>query len=714
MHTTQSVLLTMGLDAASAHPELVVDTKNIWNSMKRNFDTVAARRAFGRSDVLALAHLSKAMGRLAQKGIYLPMTKEMLEGEIRATADISGMQNADHEIGRLSLTPMGEFSYQRKEIAEGEDLEANIPSYNYNQGVLTKLKKRLHRMGKRHAAQLKGDVKALAKEKMALEEEFSKIIKELTDGNFYAENQDGDDGGDDDGDDGSGGPKPKKPKFNSSAPKGHIIPGLNLGGSVSKGGLGPPPSGGGDSRPGTGGGGAGGSVITNTGAPNHNPMDVRPGDVPPQASLVPDSAGTKDAIDLRPKDRGIRKSEKTMSRILGKKAATNKGKQPLYDPTQFGHLPTSVPGSSSAADSMLPPQTTIERPPLILGKFAINLPQQTTDADVNMSGKGTGSVTANLNNVTSTTINLTNNSQVNEAFRESNIFSSSSAGKAEEALVNEAAHNNKITYENQSKAPVIASGRGLVAANTTQRNEIANVGPEAIPASAWKQLTIEPKTKWMINENDASPRKVPTLPEGWEQWNKARIDMGKAAYNITDPLDNNFTLHKNTQDVVTIEKAMKEAEFLTQNNKSTSMFIKDGGPITFGAKRFLDQASTDNKFDVYYVSQALISGSKDFKRRFGFDPFDKFTKSEFSEHTPVVVERLAESMLDVFIDVYAPDQGTAFKNPKKAYAFAISKLGNYLGLNAGQARVLIGNTLKDLIESVSNGEWRTKSLNYEK
>ena len=143
--------------------------------MKRKFDTVAARRAFGRSDVLAMAHLSLAMGRLAQKGIYLPMTKEMLEGEIKASSAIAGLQKDDHAIGRLSLTPMGEFSYQRKEIADGEDLEENMPSYDYNQGVLTKLKKRFHRMGKRHAAQVKGDVKSIMKEKEALEDELSLI-----------------------------------------------------------------------------------------------------------------------------------------------------------------------------------------------------------------------------------------------------------------------------------------------------------------------------------------------------------------------------------------------------------------------------------------------------------------------------------------------------------------------------------------------------------
>lgn len=464
LQQTQGTLLTMGVDAAS-DPDLIVKTKTGWNTMKRKFDTVAARRAFGRSDILAHAHLSKAMGRLAEQGIYLPMSKDMLEGEIAATAEISNLQEKDNEVGRLSLTPFAEFSYQRKEVAEGEDYEENIPSYDYNQGVLTKLKRRINTMSIQHPLDRKSDAVHAAKRKRDIEDEYGRYIKELRKQNSYltqdlggiteaaaglvamkrGDDSDSDDdvgggygaggggGGDggDGGDGGGGGGGGNRRAVNDA----NLL--LNLrtprGGSVLFGSAGgPPPSGPGDegSQP--------GNFVLDTGNNSMNPMIVNPGQ--PDTSVL---TGMNNGGNIEPVEQ------------------TN-----IF---QSARRKRSKRGGRNAYGTYVNPSSMYRQ-----------AEQDITDTTINLAGKGKGAAVPNNGVVTSTTIPVTGNTS-NEAFR-----STSAGAVASKAglFSMDADINALFTRENQEIQPPI-QGRGLVANNTLQRMGTASsVGPEAVTTSS--------------------------------------------------------------------------------------------------------------------------------------------------------------------------------------------------------------------------------------
>lgn len=472
---TQSTLLTMGMDAASAHPELIVNTKTGNNTMKRRFDTVAARRAFGRSDILAQAHLSKAMARLAQQGIYLPMSKEMLQGEIKATAGISKLEEDDAAVGRLSLTPMGEFSYQRKEIAEGEDWEANKPSYNYNQGVLTKLKKRIHRIGKKHPSQAKKDVKDVLKERQALEDEYAEIVDELIKSNYYLDTNDTDDGSDGTSSSGGGSDPFHPPRGGGGGGGASIHIPLNLGGSVSTGGLSTPTHGFGGDGPSSGGPGPQGNVVLDTGNNmSGNNMVVDPGnDAMSDIGSMYSFKSFSSASGLSAKTRAIitdpyGDNESVYSfKSFGTPSVTASASSGGTSAgSEYSFISSRSKGSGSSRSS------TMSR---ISSMHFAGQPQSTVQTGINLSGKSTGQP-VNMNNVTNTTINATNNSSANEAFRSTKTLAIDEA--AQKSFTTEAAKNTSTTVRNQEFAPLIL-GRGLLADNTVQRESIT-IAPEAV------------------------------------------------------------------------------------------------------------------------------------------------------------------------------------------------------------------------------------------
>lgn len=139
MPPTQSILMNRPV----GHPSIPFNTKTGSNVTTRRFDTVAARRAYGNSSAIAKRHLSKAMGRLVEVGIYLPMASEMIAGELAASGIITELQEKDNQIANLSITPLGESVTYLKDADAGEDMRANKPSYDYNDRILGMMKRRI-------------------------------------------------------------------------------------------------------------------------------------------------------------------------------------------------------------------------------------------------------------------------------------------------------------------------------------------------------------------------------------------------------------------------------------------------------------------------------------------------------------------------------------------------------------------------------------------
>lgn len=136
---TQTILMNKPV----GKPDIPFDTKTGSLIMKRRFETVAARRAYGNSNAIAKMHLSKAMSRLVEQGIYLPMAEDMVHGEMVASSMIDELQDKDYDVANLSITPMGDSVANVKEVDDGEDLRANKPSYNNDRKILRAMKKRI-------------------------------------------------------------------------------------------------------------------------------------------------------------------------------------------------------------------------------------------------------------------------------------------------------------------------------------------------------------------------------------------------------------------------------------------------------------------------------------------------------------------------------------------------------------------------------------------
>jgi uncharacterized membrane protein YgcG len=174
---TQSLLMNRPV----GHPSIPFNTKTGDNLMNRRFETVAARRAYGNSTAVAKRHLSKAMRRLVEQGIYLPMAADMVAGEMAATGIISDLQMRDNMVAQLSITPLGDSVANLKEVDNSADMEANKPTYDYDDRILRMMKRRLNTPRKDDRTDYLGAFNALREQESA-KQDMTKIMTQYQDG----------------------------------------------------------------------------------------------------------------------------------------------------------------------------------------------------------------------------------------------------------------------------------------------------------------------------------------------------------------------------------------------------------------------------------------------------------------------------------------------------------------------------------------------------